>query len=243
MPESPYVHNPNIHRLDDAQVIVPLLINLFSPKSVVDVGCGLGSFLKVFIENCITDLQGVEGEWLDKSKLLIDEKFVHNVDLEKGFQLDRHFDIALCLEVAEHLKSESADQLVNTLTNLSDVVVFSAAIPYQGGQNHINEQWIDYWQELFSKYGFTMYDLLRPMIWNRAEVYWWYRQNIIVCIKDSVQHNFSKEKVNNYIHPELYVAKIAELNAYKQWVDNLFAGNIDVEVARAILTSAKQKQK
>lgn len=243
MSDSRYIHDARIHRLDDAQVIVPILINLFSPKSVVDIGCGLGSFLKVFIDNGIGDVQGIEGEWIDESKLLIEKKNLLITDIEKGFDLQRRFDLAICLEVAEHLHANSADNLIKTLTRLSDVVVFSAAIPYQGGQNHINEQWIGYWQELFSQHGFAMHDLIRPAIWNNAEVYWWYRQNIVVCIKDSVKHSFANTIINNYIHPELYVAKVAELNAYKQWVDNLFAGNIDVEVAKAILQSAEQKKK
>ncbi len=236
-----YIHDTQIHRLDDARVIVPLLIKLFSPKSVVDVGCGLGSFLKVFIENGIDDVQGIEGEWLDSSKILIDTNRLLLADIEKGIDLHRHFDIALCLEVAEHLPETSADNLIKTLTALSDVVVFSAAVPYQGGQNHINEQWIGYWQQMFSKEGFTMYDLIRPTIWNHAGVYWWYRQNIVLCIKDSVKHNFSEDKINNYIHPELYIAKVAELHAYKQWVEKIFNGDIEIELAKSILAQAERR--
>lgn len=240
MAENRYVHDTQIHRLNDAQVIVPLLIEMFSPKSVIDVGCGLGSFLKIFIDNNIVDVRGVEGKWLDKSKLLIDENYILTADIEKGFDLHRRFDLAICLEVAEHLHESNADNLIQNLTRLSDVVVFSAAIPYQGGQNHINEQWIDYWQELFGKYGFKMYDILRPLIWNHADVYWWYRQNIFVCIRESVKHEYTNEHINNYIHPELYIAKVAELNAYKQWIDKIFSGDIEIAVAKSILAKAQR---
>ena len=103
MPDT-YVHDPQIHRTKDAELIVPVLIDLFNPQSILDIGCGLGAFLKVFIDNGITDVQGIEGSWLDESKLLVNKDRILTTDIEDGFDLQRKFDIVICLEVAEHIK-------------------------------------------------------------------------------------------------------------------------------------------
>jgi SAM-dependent methyltransferase len=214
--EIKYIHDTNVHQSKDAEHIVPFIIKLFHPASVLDVGCGLGNFLKVFIDAGITDVTGVEGEWLDFSKIVIDKNFIGIKDLEKPFDLQRKFDIALCLEVAEHISKDSSALLVKSLTAHSDVIVFSAAIPEQGGQNHINEQWIEYWETLFDKHDYKLYDTIRPFIWNINDIFWWYRQNIVVCIKSSKHVSFKTPPINNYIHPELYLSKIAEINALKE---------------------------
>ena len=217
--EPKYIHDTNIHRSKDAEHIVPFIIKLFHPSSVLDVGCGLGNFLKVFIDSGINDVTGIEGSWLDYSKIVVDKKFIQIKDLESPFDLHRKFDIAVCLEVAEHLSEDAAERFIETLTGHSDVIVFSAAIPEQGGQNHINEQWIEYWETLFNKQDYKLYDIIRPFIWNINDIYWWYRQNIVVCIKSSKEVSFKTPPVNNYIHPELYLSKIAEINALKRELD------------------------
>src|SRR4029078_11570355 len=89
-----YIHDTNIHHSKDAEYIVPFIIKLFHPSSVLDVGSGLGNFLKVFIDSRIKDVIGIEGEWLDISKLAIDKSFVQIRDLEQPFDLARKFDIA-----------------------------------------------------------------------------------------------------------------------------------------------------
>jgi SAM-dependent methyltransferase len=237
-----YLHDTAIHRPDDAQCIVPVIIEMFHPRSVLDVGCGLGNFLQEFQRAGIQDIMGIEGSWLDTTKLVIDEKYVQIYDLETVLSLGRKFDVALCLEVAEHLKPESADNLVKTLTAHSDVVVFSAAIPYQGGQNHINEQWLVYWQNLFASYDFHMYDEIRHRIWNDARIYWWYRQNIVVCSRAGTQHQLERMAINSYVHPELYVAKVAELYECRRWIENLYNGDIDIQILEEMLRKAKAKR-
>lgn len=88
--------------------------------------------------------------------------------------------IAFCMEVAEHLHPHQAPGLVGLLAGLADAVVFSAAIPHQGGEHHVNEQWPDYWAGLFAAQGFGCFDLLRPALWRHPEVDWWYAQNLLV---------------------------------------------------------------
>ncbi len=149
--QAKYVYDPEHHNLDAPREIVPFLIDKFHPQSVVDVGCGNGTFLSVFLENGIKDILGLDGGWVNRSELYIDGAFFLEKDLEKDLSINRKFDMVLCLEVAEHLSGDVADNFINNLTNLGDIIIFSAAIINQGGQNHINEQPFDYWIEKFSK--------------------------------------------------------------------------------------------
>lgn len=95
------------------------------------------------------------------------------------------FELAQSLEVAEHLYQEYAPNFVKLLTSLSDVVLFSAAIPYQGGVHHVNEQPPAYWAELFAKEGYVCIDCLRERIWEDDSISTWYRQNIMIFVHES----------------------------------------------------------
>jgi SAM-dependent methyltransferase len=141
-----------------AKVIVPLVMELIRPRSVVDVGCGTGIWLSVFEEHGIEDFLGIDGEWVSKKKLEIPEEHFVPFDLERAFYADRKIDLVVSLEVAEHLPRECAETLVDTLTRLGNVVLFSAAIPYQVGENHVNGQWPAYWMELFGNRRFVAID-------------------------------------------------------------------------------------
>ena len=132
---------------------MPELIRLYKPRSVADVGCGLGTWLKVFITNGVTDVVGYDGAHLNMNKVVIEKELIVTSDLEKPIVANRKFDLVISLEVAEHISLQNAQSFVNSLCGLGETVVFSAAIPQQGGQNHINEQWPEYWQKLFAKNG------------------------------------------------------------------------------------------
>ena len=127
-----------------AQCIVPLLTELAQPTSVVDFGCGLGVWLAEFARRGVTDVMGVDGRYVKQHELLIDSSQFEPHDLTRPPQLQRHFDLCLCLEVAEHLPESSADPLVQSLTQAAPIIYFSAAIPTQGGTGHVNEQWPEY---------------------------------------------------------------------------------------------------
>jgi SAM-dependent methyltransferase len=160
--------------------MVPLLINLLKPKSILDVGCGEGAWLSVFSSNGVEDYFGIDGDYVDRTKLLIDRRHFAAADLEKPFSVGRAFDLVICLEVAEHLSAEFADQFIASLINHSECVVFSASVPFQDGTNHVNEQWPSYWAEKFRKAGFNAYDCIRSQVWNHPKVRWWFSQNTIV---------------------------------------------------------------
>ena len=131
------------------------------------------------------------------------------------FDLKRKFDLVISLEVAEHLHESSAAGFISSLVKHGDTIIFSAAIPGQGGQNHLNEQWMKYWIDLFAVHGYAVYDLIRPRIWDIEEVEYWYKQNMIVISK----HDLSALKISgnailDAIHPEMFAAKLEWLSNY-----------------------------
>ena len=210
-----------------AQRILPIVNAVFKPASVVDVGCGVGYWLKVWKEEMqVKEVMGIEGPYVTPAMLKVDPAFVQFQDLKEPVKLNRKFDLAMSLEVAEHLPAGSAEQFVQSLTSLSNVVMFSAAVTGQGGTYHINEQMPEYWSSLFEKFGFVPVDYIRPLIWNMDKVDWWYKQNILLFIhKDSV-HQYPQlkpayENTNPQylvrIHPFLYLEKESLLKRTKTW--------------------------
>jgi SAM-dependent methyltransferase len=183
-----YTHHRPISRRS-AEVIVPIIEALFHPQSVCDVGCGLGAWLSVFNERGITDILGMDGSYVKSDMLMIPREKFREIDLVDAFAVPRRFDLAMSLEVAEHLPANRARPFVTALTKIAPVIVFSAAIPNQGGTGHVNEQWQDYWARLFAEHDFVPIDCIRPRIWNDEAVAWWYCQNILVyCAREALQH-------------------------------------------------------
>lgn len=164
-----------------AKIVLPLVFPLLRPQSVLDVGCGDGTWLAVAQELGVDDVLGVDGDYA-RPELQIPESSFVAADLSTPLRLDRTFDLALSLEVAEHLPADSADHHVGSLTSLAPAVLFSAAIPLQGGVNHVNEQWPEYWADLFERRGFAAIDCVRSWVWRDADVEWWYAQNTILYL-------------------------------------------------------------
>lgn len=196
-----------------AREVVAIVRDLVPCDSVIDVGCGTGSWLSAFQESGTQDILGVDGDYVDRDMLMIPtENFVAH-DLKMPLRLDRKFDLAVSVEVAEHLPESSAAGFVASLTQLAPVVLFSAAIPNQEGTHHINEQWGDYWVELFAKKNFVVIDCLRSVIWQNENIEWWYKQNLLVFVeKDSLGKYPELQKVYaenavppRLVHPELLI--------------------------------------
>lgn len=181
-----YIHDEFTHNFNAAEEIVPYIIELFQPKSVVDIGCGIGNWLNIFKKYGIQSIIGIDGSFVDKRLLKISKNSFIEKDLEQSFVLEDKFDLAISLEVAEHISFEKADVFMESICNLSDLIVFSAAIPNQGGQNHINEQPPLYWIQKFESRGYKMFDIIRPLFWDNEKVDWWYKQNMLVFSKKSV---------------------------------------------------------
>lgn len=194
-----------------AKFVVPWVMQTFKPKSVLDVGCGLGEWLNHFKKAGLVDIKGVDGDYVKVSELKIPaEKFTPR-NLEQGFEEGRKFDLVMSLEVAEHLSESAAERFVDTLTHHGDLILFSAAVPGQVGTYHINEQWQEYWITKFNARGYKHFDLVRTRFWNNPHVAWWYKQNAFIFMNERAQEHY-QDQVKNWgglqgmikprIHPE-----------------------------------------
>ncbi len=199
--------------LRSARHVVPLIVKLLSPLSVIDVGCGTGAWIAAFRENGIRRACGADGAWVDKGRLLFPERDFLAIDLGGPFRLEGSFDLAVSVEVAEHLDAEAGDRLLDALTALAPVVVFSAGIPHQGGVHHTNEQWQGYWIRRFEERGFVAVDCLRPVLWENREVAAYYSQNLFLFVsRDHLPNVPAIEAAyrtlgaapRNLVHPELW---------------------------------------
>jgi SAM-dependent methyltransferase len=168
-----------------ARRILPLVFDLVSVHSVVDVGCGDGGWLAVAQACGVSEVLGIEGPWIEREQLKIPPRRIHRARLDQPFAIDRCFDLAISLEVAEHLPADRATGFVVELTRLAPVVLFSAAIPGQRGVHHRNEQWPAYWAQLFAAQGYRTIDILRFRIWTDPMVAFWYKQNLLLFASDS----------------------------------------------------------
>lgn len=205
-------HYNEDHNTTSAKEVVPHILSLCknSPVSVLDVGCGVGQWLNVFKDHGITKVLGIDGAHVPTtSRLIEDSEFIAKDLREIGnLNLSRKFDLVLNLEVAEHLPPENASDLVNFLVSHGDIIIFSAAIIGQTGENHINEQNPVYWQNLFKEKNYVMLDAFRDHFWNNEKVNWWYRQNLFLVVKSDLIDEFPYSEFQNlYIHPELFLFK------------------------------------
>jgi SAM-dependent methyltransferase len=202
-----------------AEIYLKFLWQFFQPRSVLDVGCGRGAWLKVCHDLGSTALFGLDGRWNNQSLMIDPAIKFESIDLNKPFRLPEKVDLAITLEVAEHLAPATAAQFVQCLAEASDSVLFSAAYAGQGGIGHINEQPHSYWADLFAKLDFVPFDLFRSRFWGEENVCYWYRQNVFLYVrKDSAPYRQMKacglrEMENivfmNCIHPELFGMKAA----------------------------------
>lgn len=206
---------------DSAKQIVPLVLELVGCNSVIDVGCGVGTWLSVFEEFGVSDIRGVDGEYVDRQALHIAPKKFVASDISKGFKTDKRFDLVVSLEVAEHIPEENTETYVDSLVNLGPVLLFSAALPFQEGRNHVNEQWPEYWVSRFAQRGFVPIDCLRRLIWQDPKIEWWYAQNIMLFVQRDqlvlypALNRLSETEYGQpmaIVHPRLFLYKQNELN-------------------------------
>lgn len=192
-----------------------------SLNSAVDYGCGSGTWLATLAEQHGTkDVLGFDGSWVAREHLRIPEERFVETNLNAPPPLQHRVDLAITLEVAEHLFADSAADFVKTLCDASDFILFSAAVPGQGGQHHVNEQWPDYWGDLFKARGYRMIDCLRGAIWNDADIAYWYRQNLFLVVNESrlgelAPAAFEIPRPLALVHPDLYLERRDESRSVK----------------------------
>ena len=203
-----------------AEVIAPLVLELLPVRSVVDVGCGDASWLAVFRKLGIEDILGIDGDYVEPELLQVPRECFQAVDLTKRFALGRVFDLAISLEVAEHLPVDCASAFVESLTRLAPAVLFSAAIPLQGGNHHINEQWPDKWAALFREQNYLTVDCIRKRVWQNDAVEWWYAQNTLLfanaaflAASPALKAEFERTSLDQLrlVHPRNYLEAFVPL--------------------------------
>ncbi|MFA6995137.1 MAG: methyltransferase domain-containing protein [Patescibacteria group bacterium] len=162
-----------------------LVLKYYTPASLVDIGCGAGIYLKEFNKKGIKNLLGLDGSPAAGEEFLLDKHKLVIFDLAKKYKFKKKYDLALCLEVAEHLREKDADVLIETITEAADNIIFSAAVPGQGSRSigHINEQPHNYWIEKFKNKNFSYLKLRTEKM--RAEmkargVVWWIVNNLMI---------------------------------------------------------------
>ena len=202
------VHSTKLSRIasyQSASVIVPFVLSLFPFESVIDVGCSVGTWACRFLESGVPDVIGMDGDYVERSMLCIPQERFFAHDLRTPVRLNRRFQLAVCLEVGEHLPQARSRGLIDDLVSLAPCVLFSAALPGQGGTDHVNEQYLSEWAALFATHDFVALDLIRHQIWNISEVSWWYRQNIVLFAHRThpLVARHTPATVLDYIHPRL----------------------------------------
>jgi len=232
--DASFYENQAADSVRSARIYLKYLWHFFQPASVLDVGCGRGTWLKACHELGSHKLLGLDGDW-NKQSLMIDSAIhFQSTDLNKPFSVAEKVDLAMSLEVAEHLEPSTAPQFIKCLTDASDIVLFSAAYTKQGGTNHINEQPHTYWARLFAAQGFVPFDLFRPVFWGNEDVCFWYRQNVFLYVRKNnaawqqrMESLGFKELANtsfmNCIHPDLYNPKAALADIELGFKDHLAA--------------------
>ena len=197
-----YSHDRNLHTVSGAKAALARLFETGRPQSLLDVGCGRGTWLRAATDLGVQDICGLDGVDIAERDLLFPASFFQHKNLAADWNMERNFDLVTCLEVAEHLPAESAPQLVASLVRHSETILFSAAAPGQTGQHHVNCQWPDYWQRLFNAAGYVCNDAFRWTIWDMETIEPWYRQNIFTA-KRAPTLAGKEPRIRAVIHPDM----------------------------------------
>lgn len=215
-----FYHRQRGGSLSSAEVVLPLVFDLLHPASVLDVGCGVGTWLAVARKLGATATVGYDGPHVRQEMMIDNAIDLHRHDLNafSFVGLLPRVDLAMSLEFAEHVSAEAGDRLVKGLCEASDAVLFGAAIPGQLGRGHINEQWPSYWMARFAAEGYAAYDIVRPECWNDQRVDVWYAQNTFLYLNTSnertkpLRYRLNDQVARNpdAVNPRLWQARATE---------------------------------
>jgi len=183
-----YFKGIETYAVQSSKIIANSILELFSPKSIVDLGCGTGDLLNEFQKLQVKSF-GID--YSESALYLCKQKglSVLKIDLENE-TVPNHIksDVALCTEVAEHLPESCSDNLIKNLCGISKIIIFTAAPPGQGDvehHDHVNEQLPIYWVNKFKDFGYSL-DLDKTRIlqktWEINNVSSFYYQNLMVFL-------------------------------------------------------------
>jgi len=233
-----------------ATVVFNILDQHLDINSVLDLGCGIGTWMQIAVQKPGRSALGVELEEYAAADLLVSSDTVISTSIAYAFDLHRRFDLALCLETAEHIDEEFARNIVDNCVRHANIVLFSAALPGQGGLHHINEQPAEYWEALFNERDYELIDLIRSLIWHDSRVPTWYRQNMLLFVARSMTDTVSRLKSEaacarpaiSRAHPDLFLYHANQLAACSaelhQVRSELSAARVEIERTRAEVESA-----
>lgn len=176
-----------------AAIVAPLVLQHYQAKSLADIGCGRGAWLPEWQRAGVADYLGIDGDYVDRDRLLIPGDRFSTQDLTKRFDVGRRFDLVVSLEVGEHINPGDTEIFVDNLCTHSDAILFSAAVPGQGGSSHVNEQDYAFWRQRFSARGYRLFDFIRPRLGSRHQVEPWYRYNILFFARADAVERLSEE--------------------------------------------------
>jgi SAM-dependent methyltransferase len=212
-----------------AKTVLPVVHELIHPARIIDVGCGVGTWLRVWEELGAARILGVDGTYVDTEALLIDKcNFVSMELINPQPVAGAPFDLVQSLEVAEHLPPDAAARFIEFLCCLAPVVLFSAAIPGQGGTSHLNEQWPEYWAKLFRSNGYEVFDVIRPKVWDCQEVAYYYAQNAFLFADKEALRQFPSLQARTVlgestqplarVHPRKWEERVNSVLRFEQLV-------------------------
>jgi SAM-dependent methyltransferase len=211
------------HNRYSATIVFNILDRLLTIDSVLDLGCGIGVWMQAALARPGRSVLGVDLEAFAPEDLLAPSETIVNTAIDRTVDLHRRFDLTLCLETVEHIEPARAVEVVSNCVRHSDIVLFSAAIPGQGGLHHVNEQLPEYWQCLFDQAGYEVVDVIRPLIWCDPGIPLWYRQNILLFVNREAASTLELLRAEagkipiplNRAHPDLVRWQAQELARYK----------------------------
>lgn len=194
--------------------ILEFILSLTPLKSAVDFGTGNGYWLAAAKAAGVTEIQGFDLADVKQDELKIPLENFTSTDLGQPIELPHMYDLVISTEVAEHVPLKNTRTFIDNICNAGDLVLFSAAIPYQGGRGHQNEMWAEYWAKLFQDRGFLCYDILRSRFWHDGSIRSYYRQNLLLFARGEMETVLDEQQFTptkcppSLIHPEQYLKVI-----------------------------------
>ena len=153
----------------------------YHPQQVLDIGCGLGGYIRMFQEWGTPEVLGVDGS-LPSDQFLSDGNFLHH-DLNQPLDLQRTYDLVLCITAIESIDAQTQEKVLEIIHRHSkDRIVFAAAEPNQQDSGYKNLSPLSHWLEAWQRLGWVP-DVFDSLAVRSLSTYSWLRRNLIVLVR------------------------------------------------------------